>query len=230
MSRPAARIEQFFEERKTRNEVNGREAIQVDTQSIESTFTKEYEEEVDVAAKATGEITITGDDGTTIPENWEVRTEEDGLVFFTTEEVNIDAGEEETGEVIANIEAEKKGEEYNVDANEIDYIVDDLDGAITEVDNENEITGGTDPEVLIEPNAENKIIIHDVFIVADSNVGEIKLDWNINGQPIARAYTSQFQRASFTNLTVVGDVDEKVVLSGGDDKFFVTINYIEVEG
>lgn len=83
---------------------------------------------------------------------------------------------------------------------------------------------------LITPSSGNKIIVHDVFLVANSNLGSIEINFS-GGKPIARLYTSQFFRANFSNLTSEGNVDEKIQLtgdaSGSGDEIFVLINYVE---
>jgi len=89
-----------------------------------------------------------------------------------------------------------------------------------------------DGTVIIAPSSGNRIIIKDVFLHANANIGEVKLDFNNGGKKIARLYSSQFHRAEFSNLTIVGDVDQGVELTADadGDKLFVVINYIEVKG
>lgn len=85
---------------------------------------------------------------------------------------------------------------------------------------------------LIAPGSGNKLVIHDVFITAEGNVGPVEIDFDDGGDPIARLYSSQFNRLSLNNMTIKGGIDEKVVLNGGDssDDVFVVINYVEISG
>jgi len=97
-----------------------------------------------------------------------------------------------------------------------------------------EITDDSD-SVLISPSSGNKITVKDVYMFANGNHGQINIDFNNDGAPIARLYSSQFKRLSAAALTKTGDVDQEVEFSmedslGADDKVFVLINYIEEEG
>ena len=85
---------------------------------------------------------------------------------------------------------------------------------------------------ILSPSTGNSIIVYDVFLAADGNIGAVELDWQDNGDPIARIYTSQFSRASFTNMTNKGEKDKGIVLNANvtDKKLFLLINYVEVEG
>ena len=90
---------------------------------------------------------------------------------------------------------------------------------------------GDGPKDLITPSSGNKIIIKDVFMQIDANKGKMNLDFD-DGEKIARLYSSQFHRVSFTNMTIPGNKDAKVQFTGdvGSDNLFVVINYIEVAG
>ena len=84
---------------------------------------------------------------------------------------------------------------------------------------------------LVSPAAGNRLVIHDVFLHAGGNMGEVKLD--AGDKAVARLYTSQFLRASFTNMTVRCEVDEDLQITGGEDNgadLFVAINYVEING
>jgi len=86
-------------------------------------------------------------------------------------------------------------------------------------------------EVILSPSDGNRLIVHDVFLMADGNIGPVDLDWENNGDPISRLYTSQFNRASFTNITIQGEKDKGINLKADaqGNKLFLAINYVEVE-
>jgi len=93
---------------------------------------------------------------------------------------------------------------------------------------------GANSEVIIDCPDDHRLIVHDVFLSAAGNVGEIKLDFDDDGDagdPVARLYTSQFNRASFSNMTLKGEEGEDIEFdgNGSSDSIFVVINYIEVE-
>jgi len=92
------------------------------------------------ATKATGQVTITGSQGTVVPAG-SVFSTGSGVEFSTTAEVIIDA----TGQVTANIEAIEAGTAGNVPAGTITEIPVAIAG-VTGVTNANPTTGGTDEE------------------------------------------------------------------------------------
>lgn len=92
------------------------------------------------ATKATGQVTITGSEGTVVPSG-SVFATGSGVRFVTTAEVTIDA----TGQVVADIEAEEAGASGNVPANTITVIPVAIAG-VTGVNNPEPTSGGADEE------------------------------------------------------------------------------------
>lgn len=94
------------------------------------------------AAKATGEVEFTGDEGVNIPEGYILETDSDPAIQFeTTEEVTIDS----TGTAIAEIVAVEAGSSGNVSANTITEIVNPISG-LDSVKNPNPSQGGRNRE------------------------------------------------------------------------------------
>lgn len=90
--------------------------------------------------KATGTVTLTGDSGTLVLKGFGVETE-DGLKFYTTEEVTIGTG----GSVDVKVEAEDVGTAYNVPANTIILLSKNTDG-VDNVNNTNPLSNGVNTE------------------------------------------------------------------------------------
>ena len=98
------------------------------------------------ATAAIGEVTITGAEGTVIPEGTMFSTtspnsEEPAISYETTEAATIPAA----GSVTVAIECTEAGSDGNTTANTIILLASDVDG-ITGVTNEAAVTGGTDDE------------------------------------------------------------------------------------
>ena len=91
------------------------------------------------------------------------------------------------------------------------------------------ITDNRNGDTLIEVNSGEKIVIHDVFIATNANLGIVKLDFEEAGA-IARLYSSQFNRITFSHMTIKGEEGESVEITGDassdGDEIFLTINYI----
>ena len=95
-----------------------------------------------LAAKATGEVEFTGDEGVSIPEGFLVETDSDPEIQFeTTGETTIDETLTTTVEIIA-VEA---GSSSNVSANTITEIVNPISG-LDSVSNNDPTSGGRDRE------------------------------------------------------------------------------------
>lgn len=92
------------------------------------------------ATKATGQVTITGSNGTVVPAGSLFATGA-GIQFQTTTDVTIG----ESGSVTVDIEAVEAGAKGNVPADTITEIPVSIAG-VTAVTNENPTTGGTDEE------------------------------------------------------------------------------------
>ena len=83
-------------------------------------------------------------------------------------------------------------------------------------------------EVLISVGEDSSCVITDVYLATNANIGAVKLDFD-GGDPIARLYSSQFNRFSFNDSKHQGDSGEDVVLTadiGEEEELFVKINYI----
>ena len=94
-----------------------------------------------------------------------------------------------------------------------------------------EFTEDVENLVIIEPtDNDSSIYIKDVFMVVNGNIGEVEIDFD-DDKKIARLYSSQFNRAGFTNLTLKGDNGSsvKITADAQDNKLYVVINYIEVK-
>jgi len=96
------------------------------------------------AERATGEITITGDEDTVIPAGFVVGTA-DGLLFETTEGVTIDTD----GSITAPIVAQEPGTAGNVPMNTITEIINPAVG-VDEATNAEQLTGGRNRETDAE--------------------------------------------------------------------------------
>jgi len=99
-----------------------------------------------------------------------------------------------------------------------------IESTYTEVIDDNRVS-----DTLIEVNSGERVVIHDVFLTANANLGEVALDFEEEGA-IARLYSSQFHRVAFSNMTIQGDEGESVEITGDasseGDEVFVTINYV----
>jgi len=93
------------------------------------------------AAKATGQVTVTGDSGTEIPAGFILATG-DGVQFNVVTAAKVGAG----GTVVVDIEAVNAGETGNVPANTITEIINPKSG-IASVINTTGTSGGTDMEM-----------------------------------------------------------------------------------
>lgn len=97
--------------------------------------------------RATGEVTLQGDDGTIVPVGYEMATlqvgvDDDPVLFRTTEGGVIDSGEE----ITLPVEAVEAGGEGNVVAGAIQIATSDLEGITAAPANADPITGGADDE------------------------------------------------------------------------------------
>jgi len=94
------------------------------------------------------------------------------------------------------------------------------------------ITDNRVGDTLIEVNSGERIVIHDVFIATNANLGKVELDFEEKGV-IARLYSSQFNRVTFSHMTIQGEEGESVEITGDasseGDEMFITINYVIVE-
>ncbi|MFP4017562.1 MAG: baseplate J/gp47 family protein [Halanaerobiales bacterium] len=91
--------------------------------------------------KSVGEVTFTGDDGTFIPEGFQIETDEtEAKVYETTEEVVISDGTA-TAEIISL----ENGSEYDVSADTITKMTEVISG-IDSLTNNNQTLGGRDRE------------------------------------------------------------------------------------
>jgi len=97
------------------------------------------------ATKAVGQATFSGDDGTTVPEGYEIETGGDEPIQFETTE----SGDISSGGVTLNTQALEAGEEGNVAAETITEIVNPISG-INDVINSNTTSGGSDRETDFE--------------------------------------------------------------------------------
>jgi len=95
------------------------------------------------AERAMGEVKFTGDDGTIIEQDFKIETE-DGVLFFTLEEVEIDGGE-----ATAEIMAHYPGTDGNVPADTITEIVTPIEG-LDSVTNPDATSGGRNKETDAE--------------------------------------------------------------------------------
>jgi len=217
-------INQLLFENKVINAKTNRKAIAVETQSIESTVTAEFEESIE-EEKAEGTVTFTGEEQTTIPEGFTVATE-DGIEFETTEEVTIEEGE---STVDADIEAFEAGSDGNVDAHTITEFVDE-DEDLTEVTNAEPTEGGSWGHELITPDGDNIIVVHDISLHTKANSGTIKLDFMDANKKVARLYSSANNRFSPVVSSLAGKPGESLIYRSdtGDNEVFVTANFIEI--
>ena len=91
------------------------------------------------------------------------------------------------------------------------------------------ITDNRGGDSLIEVNSGERIVIHDVFIATNANLGKVELDFEEEGA-IARLYSSQFNRVTFSHMTIQGEEGESVEITGDasseGEEIFITINYI----
>jgi len=99
-----------------------------------------------------------------------------------------------------------------------------IESTYTEVITDNRVS-----DTLIEVNSGEKIVIHDVFIATNANLGKVELDFEEAGA-IARLYSSQFNRVTFSHMTIKAEEGESVEITGDasseGDEIFLTINYI----
>ena len=93
-----------------------------------------------------------------------------------------------------------------------------------------EYTSNQTDLVLIEPGDGNRLVTTDVAIHTKANSGEIELD--IGDIKVARLYSSANNRFNPQVKSGVGDVGEPLTLTTttGDNKVFISINYIELAG
>lgn len=97
------------------------------------------------ATKAIGEVTFSGDDGTTVPEGFLVETDNDEPIQFETTE----SGDISGGSIILAIQSVETGEDKNVSSGTITAIVNPTTG-IDSVINNNDTYNGSDEETDFE--------------------------------------------------------------------------------
>ena len=92
-----------------------------------------------------------------------------------------------------------------------------------------ELEESVSEQTMIEPDDGNKLMITDVNIHTKANSGEVQLD--IGDIKLARLYSSVNNRFSPKVSLAEGEVNEplEITTTTGDDKVFVSVNYIEVE-
>jgi len=209
---------------KMTNVATGKEAVVVDTQSIEDTVTHEYTESIE-ETKATGTVTFTGQEDTTISAGFTVATKDD-IKFDTTEEVTIPSGETT---VDAAIEAVETGPDGNVDANTITEFVDTHED-LTDVTNSDATTGGSWGDEIIVPDGDNIIVVHDISLHTKANSGTIKLDFMDANKKVARLYASANNRHQPLVSSLHGEPGEPLIYRSGtgSNEVFVTVNYVEI--
>lgn len=169
------------------------------------------------ATKATGQVTITGTQGTVIPAGSLFATGA-GIQFQTTTEVSIN----ETGQVTANIEAVEVGASGNVPARAINTIPVAIPG-VTAVTNTNPTTGGTDEESdadllarLLEkvrnPATSGNVAHFKQWALEVAGVGDAKVFplWNGNGTVKVVIIDGNKQPASAELVQAVADYIEEV--------------------
>ena len=93
-----------------------------------------------------------------------------------------------------------------------------------------EYTTNQTEQEIITPEEGNRLIVKDVSMHTKANSGTVNLDFN--GTKVARLYSSVNNRFSPTVSSIVGAVDEPIVLNSttGDNELFISINYVEVAG
>lgn len=169
------------------------------------------------ATKATGQVTITGAQGTVIPAGSLFATSA-GVQFQTTSEVSIN----ETGQVTANIEAMEAGANGNVPSGAINTIPVAIPG-VTAVSNVNPTTGGTDEESdadllarLLEkarnPATSGNVAHYKQWALEVAGVGDAKIipEWNGAGTVKVIIIDSNKQPASSEIVTAVINYIEEV--------------------
>lgn len=169
------------------------------------------------ATKATGQVTITGSNGTVVPAGSLFATA-GGVQFQTLAEVIIG----ETGQVIANIEAVEPGASGNVPAGAINTIPVSIAG-VTGVTNVQATSGGTDAESdtallarLLEkvrsPATSGNVAHYKQWAMEVAGVGDAKVFpiWNGPGTVKVVVIDSNKQPASAEIVQNVADYIEEV--------------------
>lgn len=167
------------------------------------------------ATKATGQVTITGAQGTVVPINALFATAV-GLQFSTLAEVTIGAG----GAIMANVEAVIAGTSGNVPAGTINTIPISING-VTAVTNNNPTSGGTDEETdaallarllnkVREPATSGNIAHYHQWALEVAGIGDARIQsiWNGNGTVRVIVIDSNKQPASAEIVQGVSDYIE----------------------
>ena len=93
-----------------------------------------------------------------------------------------------------------------------------------------EYTTNQTEQEIITPSPGNRIVVKDVSMHTKANSGTVSLDFN--GTKVSRLYSSVNNRFSPSVSSIIGGVDEPLVLNSttGDNELFISINYVEVAG
>ena len=93
-----------------------------------------------------------------------------------------------------------------------------------------EYTTNQTEQEIITPEEGNKLVVKDVSMHTKANSGTVSLDFN--GNKVSRLYSSVNNRFSPSVSSIVGEVDESLILNSttGDNELFISINYVEVAG
>ena len=93
-----------------------------------------------------------------------------------------------------------------------------------------EYTTNQTEQEIITPSPGNRIVVKDVSMHTKANSGTVSLDFN--GIKVSRLYSSVNNRFSPSVSSIIGGVDEPLVLNSttGDDELFISVNYVEVAG
>ena len=93
-----------------------------------------------------------------------------------------------------------------------------------------EYTTNQTEQEIITPEEGNKLVVKDVSMHTKANSGTVSLDFN--GTKVSRLYSSVNNRFSPSVSSIVGEVDEPLVLNSttGDNELFISVNYVEVAG
>lgn len=80
---------------------------------------------------------------------------------------------------------------------------------------------------IITPPAGRRVCVGGVMSSADTNVGQISLDFATSGQIVWRHYVAQFRSTSQNDFHVDGDIGEALTLNTttGANLVFLIVNY-----
>lgn len=94
-----------------------------------------------------------------------------------------------------------------------------------------EYTSNQTALALITPSEGKRLQIAGVYASADTNTGEIQLDFVTSEIKVFRLYASKYYHSDVLDCADKGAVDEPLSLTTttGDNKAFVKVNYREVD-